>query len=771
MEFETAKERASELRKTLDVARAAYYADGTSELADAEYDTLLAELADLELQFPQLQSAASPTQVVGAAPQGFAKHTHAQRMFSLDNVFTTDELASWLAKTMHATGATSPAWLTELKIDGLAISLTYKNGELATAATRGDGSVGDDITANARHITAIPQKLSGENVPEFFEARGEIFFTAADFEAINQRQSLLQKTYAQNYTGSGKPGLPPVKFAEFANARNTAAGTLRQLDSNKKPEEIENMRWRLGRLSLYMHGIGAWQGELETQASAYDLLAKWGLPVSPYNRVCETAAQVLEFVEEYGAKRHSVEHEIDGVVVKLNEVGLQRRLGTTSRAPRWAIAYKYPPEEVHTKLLDIKVGVGRTGRVTPYAVMEPVRVAGSTVSSATLHNQDVVRAKGVLLGDTVILRKAGDVIPEILGAVISARTGTEKTWQMPEKCPECSTKLVQMKAGDVDLRCPNAATCPAQLAGRIEYIGSRRILDIEALGSVTARVLAGVIHSEAELFNLTAEQLLHKGAAKLNPETGEPELNPATGEIQITKPFQKIEFEYPPGTADLPAAEKRKQGIKKDYPITKPSKTLEKLLEQLEQAKTKPLWRLLAALGIRHVGPVAARDLAEYFGSFDAIFAATQEQLVAVEGIAAETAQSIIRWYETDWHREIIEKWRAAGVQLATPGHHGPGEIAATTDGVLAGLTIVATGTLDGFTREGAKEAIIAAGGKAAASVSKNTDFVAAGPGAGSKLAKAEALGVPVLDAEQFAILVTKGPDALAAELGTPKTQ
>lgn len=784
-EFLAAKERVAQLTQQLDSARTAYYTDGSSELADAQYDDLLAELAALERSWPELAGQDSPTRAVGApVASGFAPHQHLQRMYSLDNVFSEEELAGWLEKTAAAVGQ-PVTWLTELKIDGLAISLTYQNGELVTAATRGDGVVGEDITANAKLIPAIPQRLDGLDVPQTVEVRGEVFYETAAFAKIQARQRELQAAYEANWQpGRGAQQRPPVKYPEFANARNTAAGAIRQLSRGKNEQELLLMRERLGQLSLYLHGIGAWDGgELRSQAETYRLLAGWGLPVSPHNKLCEKSAEVLEFIASYAARRHSIEHEIDGVVVKVDALQQQRYLGATSRAPRWATAFKYPPEEVHTKLLDIRCGVGRTGRVTPYAVMEPVHVAGSTVRSATLHNQDVVRAKGVRLGDIVVLRKAGDVIPEILGAVESARTGAERIWEMPKNCPKCGTPLVQMKDGDVDLRCPNARGCPAQLAGRIEYLGSRKVLDIEALGEVAARALAEPyaadnpsqraeppLQSEAELFDLRLEDLVPLAAYKLDSDSGQPyePKDPETGMVRpeaelrelLTAPFQRLEKRYPPGAEELTPAERRRAKITKNHVVAVPSKTAEKLLEQLEKAKTSELWRLLAALSIRHVGPVVARDLAAWFGSFEALFNASAEELAAVPGIAAETAQAIINWYQQQENRDIITRWEAAGVRLYTPGHPGPGA-AVTAEGPLTGLTVVATGSLEGYSREEAKAAILAAGGKAAGSVSKNTDYVAAGPGAGSKLAKAEELGIPVLDAAQFKVLVTMGPAAL----------
>lgn len=719
-DFEAARAEAERLTADIERYRLAYHSEGVSLVSDSEYDVLFRRLEAIEREFPELVGQDSPTQEVGAAvvSAGFPEHEHAERLLSLDNVFSLGEFREWAEKTRAAAGR-KVSWLCELKIDGLAISLAYRNGRLETATTRGDGRVGENITENVQFIPAIPTVLSGAGIPEFFEARGEVFLRGSDFEALNERQHELQAAHEAEQRAKGVAEEKiTTRYPEFANARNTAAGSLRQRAEKKTEAELELMRDRLGRLALYVHGIGAWDHPgFANQSDAYSLLGEWGLPVSPHSRVFDKIDDVVAYIDDSGAHRHDFEHEIDGVVVKVDELALHAELGETSRAPRWAIAYKYPPEEVHTKLIDIRIGVGRTGRATPYAVMEPVKVAGSTVSQATLHNQEVVRAKGVLIGDTVVLRKAGDVIPEVLGAVIERRDGSEVEWQMPKNCPECGAELRAMKAGDIDLRCPNARACPAQVRGRVEHIGSRGALDIEVLGEVAAAELTRrgdglepLLETEAALFELTEAQL-------------------------IEHPY----FRKKDGTA---------------------SKDVDTLLAELEKAKTKPLWRLLVALNIRHVGPVAARALADWFGDLDKIRKSSAEELAQVEGVGAIIAESLIDWFEVDWHQEIVDRWAAAGVQWATPGHPGPGA-AVNEGGVLSGLTVVATGTLEGFTRDGAKEAIIAAGGKAASSVSKKTDYVAAGPGAGSKLAKAEELGIPVLDAAQFAVLVTAGPSAL----------
>lgn len=769
-DFATARAEADALTARIEGARLAYYGDGDSPLSDAEYDADFHRLEALERAFPELAGQDSPTQQVGAAivTAGFPEHEHAERMLSLDNVFSIEEFREWAAKAEAAAGR-RVQWLSELKIDGLAISLAYRGGVLETATTRGDGRVGEDITENVDLIPVIPRRLEGSGYPDFFEVRGEVFLRTTDFEALNERQHELQAAFETEWVARGRPAdAIPARYAEFANARNTAAGSLRQRRENKSETDLVLMRERLGRLSLYLHGIGAWaHPDVAAQSEIYGLLASWGLPVSPHSRVFGSVDEVADYIADRGEHRHDVEHEIDGIVVKIDELELHDELGATSRAPRWAIAYKYPPEEVHTKLLDIVVGVGRTGRATPYAVMEPVKVAGSTVRQATLHNQQVVRAKGVLIGDTVVLRKAGDVIPEILGAVEQLRDGTEVEWHMPELCPECGTPLRAMKEGDIDLRCPNAKSCPAQVRGRVEHIGSRGGLDIEALGEVTAAALTQPsfpadppLATEARLFDLTLDELVPIEVVVRDAETGEPKLDDATGEPVKRAPFQKVRITYPPGSETMTPAERRSAGVRKDHREVGPSEAATKLLAELDKAKTKPLWRLVVSLNIRHVGPVAARALADWFGSLEKIRAATRDELAEVDGVGGIIADSLLEWFEVDWHREIVDRWTAAGVQFATPGHPGPGA-AAQADGVLAGLTVVATGSLEGFTREGAQEAIINAGGKAASSVSKKTDFVAAGPGAGSKLAKAEELGLRVLNAAQFAILVTQGPAAL----------
>jgi DNA ligase (NAD+) len=691
-EFDKAQLEAAQLTEQILAAADAYYARDETLISDAEYDRLMERLREIETQYPVLQGQDSPTLSVGRGQTNstFAAVTHAERMMSLDNVFSEEQFRAWGEKVVRDSGR-AVHWLCELKIDGLAINLRYENGQLVSAATRGDGVVGEDVTANVLTIAGIPRALAGSGHPALVEIRGEIFIPTALFHELNQQ-------------------LEDNDEKVFSNPRNAASGSLRQKDATKTAARP---------LRMLVHGIGAWaDAPVPTQSANYELLASWGLPISTHYVVVDSLDNAWAFIEKMGRDRHSVEHEIDGIVVKVDELALHDELGSTSRAPRWAIAYKYPPEQVNTKLVDVRVSVGRTGRATPYAVVEPVRVAGSTVEFATLHNQDVVKAKGVLIGDTIVLRKAGDVIPEVLGPVLELRTGDERAFVMPTQCPECGATLAPASTDDVDLRCPNARSCPAQVRGRVEHIGSRGGLDIEKLGEVAAAALTNKaadgspppLETEARLFSLTLDDLLAVDY-----------------------------FRNSDGS---------------------PSKNALELLSNLEAAKTKPLARLLVSLNIRHVGPVAARALASHFGSLDAIRQASVDELAAVDGVGTVIAESILNWFDVDWHRDIVDQWAQAGVQWSTPGHSGPGA-SGEASGPCAGLVIVATGSLDGYTREGAEEAIIAAGGKPSSSVSKKTDFVAAGPGAGSKLQKAEELGIPVLDAAGFTRLLAGGPSAV----------
>ena len=697
MKREQAAARIAELVDQINQHRRSYYEQDRIVISDAEYDALMRELETLEAEHPELITGDSPTQSVGgSATTTFSPVQHLDRMWSLDNVFSKEELKAWIEKTGHG------PFLCELKIDGLAINLRYENGKLVSAATRGDGVVGEDVTANVKTIKGIPHQLLGKNHPAVVEIRGEIFFGVADFNALNA-------------------GLIAEGKAPFANPRNSASGSLRQKDAKVTASRP---------LQMLVHGVGAWaNAPQKNQSELYALLESWGLPTSKRFEVLNGFDEIAKYIDNFEKHRHDLEHEIDGVVIKVDALADQAELGFTSRAPRWAIAYKYAPEQVHAKLVDIRVSVGRTGRATPYAVVEPVKVAGSVVEFATLHNQDVVKAKGVLIGDTIVLRKAGDVIPEILGPVIELRTGSEKPFVMPKNCPDCSAPLAPASDGDVDLRCTNNKNCPAQLRERIAYLGSRGVLDIEALGYVAAVALTqpiepkiAPVQSEADLFHITLEQLLPIRANVVDADTGLPKLD-ENGNPKVVDFFKK------------------KDGT--------PAEVALKLIRNLEEAKTKPLWRLLVALSIRHVGPVAARSLCDHFGAFDAIFSASESELSEVDGVGATLAASITEWIKVDWHREIIDSWKRDGVQLTIPGHGGPGA-SVKTDGIFSGMTIVATGSLKNFTREGIEEAIVSNGGKAAGSVSKKTSFVVAGENAGSKLAKAEELGVEVIDEEEF---------------------
>ncbi|MFF8484668.1 NAD-dependent DNA ligase LigA [Streptomyces antibioticus] len=713
-----AREQHAQLAEQIEEHRFRYYVKDAPVVSDAEFDRLLRALEALEEEYAELRTPDSPTQkVAGAYATEFTAVQHRERMLSLDNAFDDLELAAWAERVHKDVGASPYHFLCELKVDGLAVNLTYENGRLTRAATRGDGRTGEDITPNVRTIAEIPDRLTGDGVPQLVEIRGEVYFPMDKFQELNARL----------VAAGDKP---------FANPRNAAAGSLRQKDPRVTATRP---------LHMVVHGIGALEGyESPGRLSeAYGLLKSWGLPTSPHNEVVDDLDGVRRFIAHYGENRHSVEHEIDGVVVKLDEIRLQGRLGSTARAPRWAIAYKYAPEEVNTKLVNIRVGVGRTGRVTPYAQVEPVHVAGSEVEFATLHNQDVVKAKGVLIGDTVVLRKAGDVIPEILGPVADLRDGSERAFVMPAECPECGTPLRPMKEGDVDLRCPNARTCPAQLRERLFYLAGRKALDIENFGYVAAAALTKPLEpedpplrDEGDLFDLTVERLLPIRAYVLDQDSGLPKRDPKTGEEKIATVFANQQGE--------------------------PRKNAVAMLANIAAAKDRPLARILTGLSIRHVGPVAAEALAREFRSIDRIEQATEEELAATEGVGAIIAASLKEWFAEEWHQEIIRKWRAAGVRME---EEGTGEDEGPRP--LEGLTVVVTGTLEHFTRDGAKDALQSRGAKVTGSVSKKTSFVVVGDNPGSKYDKAMQLKVPVLDEDGFTVLLEEGPEA-AAEAALP---
>ena len=662
-----ARHRIDELTKEIRDHQFRYYVLDDPSISDAQFDALLVELKKLEDANPELREPDSPTLGIGGGfSTGFEQRDHIEKMMSLDNVFDTDELTGWFDRVEKE--AKAPTYLCELKVDGLAINLKYENGELVSALTRGNGVTGEDVTLNVKTIKGLPHTLKGKKIPALIEVRGEVFFPLAAFAELNDSLEEAGKSL-------------------FANPRNAAAGSLRQKDPRVTASRP---------LSIVVHGIGARTGiDFDSQSKAYELLADLGLPTSNRFKVCGSRAEVQKYIDYYQEHRHDVEHDIDGVVIKVDSIAEQSALGFTSRAPKWAIAFKYPPEEVTTKLIDIKVSVGRTGRVTPFAFMEPVKVAGSTVTNATLHNAEEITRKGVLIGDVVVIRKAGDVIPEVLGPVIAQRTGKEKAFVMPTKCPECGSALRAITEGDVDIRCPNTQSCPAQLRERIYYIGSRAALDIDVLGYEAAVALldAKIITDESDLFDITKEKLM-------------------TSEF-----FTKKDGEA--------------------------GANVEKLLAALEGAKTRPLWRILVALSIRHVGPTAAQALATNFGSMKAISQASAEELASIDGVGETIAQSITDWFGVNWHRAIITKWEKAGVVMVA-------QTAPQLPQTLAGLTFVVTGGLESFTRDSIAETIVAHGGKAASSVSKKTDYVLVGSDPGSKLAKATELGVPVIDETRF---------------------
>ena len=662
-----ARHRIAELTQEIRDHQFKYYVLDAPTITDAKFDALLRELGALEAKHPELLEPDSPSLGVGGGfSTTFTQYDHIEKMMSLDNVFDEEELSAWFDRVEKE--SPSPQYLCELKVDGLAINLLYENGQLVRGLTRGNGVTGEDVTLNVKTIKGLPHSLAGKKVPAQIEVRGEVFFPVAAFNQLNEE-------------------LEEAGKALFANPRNSAAGSLRQKDPRVTASRP---------LSVVVHGVGANDGlEFKNQSDAYAALKKLGLPTSDRFKVCGTRAEVIEFIRYYNEHRHDVEHEIDGVVIKVDSIAEQRKLGFTSRAPKWAIAYKYPPEEVTTKLLDIKVSVGRTGRVTPFAFMEPVKVAGSTVTNATLHNQEEIERKGVLIGDTVIIRKAGDVIPEVLGPVLDKRTGKEKKFVMPTHCPECGSELKAISEGDVDIRCTNQRSCPAQLRERIFYIGSRAALDIDVLGLEAAIALLAdkIIEDEGDLFDLTEKTL-------------------------VKSPF----FTKKDGT---------------------PGKNVEKLLAALEEAKTRPLWRTIVALSIRHVGPTAAQALAARLGSMDAIAKASVAELADIDGVGGVIAESIVEWFNVDWHQAIVAKWAKAGVAMENIA----GEAKPQT---LAGLTFVVTGGLENFTRDSIAETITAHGGKPSSSVSKKTDYVLVGSDPGSKLAKAQELGVTIIDEARF---------------------
>lgn len=792
-----ARRRWEELAELVERARAAYYdaLDAESTTSDAAYDALYRELEDLEAAWPQLRVPHSPTRSVGGGrAQAFSPVTHAERMYSLQDVFSLEEVQEWAERVCADLGVADASlpMTAEVKIDGLAVALTYTDGVLTRAATRGDGTTGEDVTANVRTIASVPHRLSGDQVPSLIEVRGEVYFPVEAFARFNrERQEDNARREARNRAleeqGGGKRVRKEAMLQVFANPRNAAAGSLRQKDpaiTASRP------------LAFIAHGIGAYTPAPGEQLPAlqhewYELLAGWGLPVSPYNALVVGRAEREAYIERYAEHRHDLIHEIDGIVFKIDARDQQGRLGYTSRVPRWATAYKYPPEEVHTRLLDIDVQVGRTGRVTPFGIMEPVLVAGSTVARATLHNAEEVTRKGVRIGDLVVLRKAGDVIPEIVGPVVEARDGSERVFVMPAACPSCGTPLAPAKEGDVDLRCPNTRSCPAQVTERVAHVGSRGALDVEGLGDEAAAALTQPDAGREEaLAALAAGRYLETERGRIRLRTKdleslapaqrlglartyleehgigeqEPVLTGEAGLFELSEDDLAEVFVYQSvrrrgeATGDWRLARFfwTKQTYTPDGDVKKasvPGKNATAVLAQLEAAKAQPLWRVLVALSVRHVGPTAARALAARFGSLEALRQASLDELSQVDGVGSTIAAAWQEWLEVDWHREILDRWAAAGVRTQD-------EVTTTAPQTLAGLSVVVTGTLEHFTREGAKEAIVARGGKAAGSVSKRTSYVVVGANAGSKETKARELGVPVLDEEGFRALLEHGPAA-----------
>ena len=786
----SARERWGELVRDIEAARDAYYnaVDAESPLSDAAYDVLYRELEGLEAAHPALAGAGSPTGSVGGrAVTDFAPAPHHERMYSLQDVFSLVEVQEWAERMGAETGVADDelAMTAEVKIDGLAVALTYEDGILTRAATRGDGTTGEDVTGNVRTIASVPLILSGDAHPSLLEVRGEVYFPTQEFEAFNEER----RTRNVQRQADGAPLLQV-----FANPRNAAAGSLRQ----KNPAITASRP-----LAMIAHGVGAIipaPGEKlpSRQHEWYELLAGWGLPVSPYNTVVRGRSEREAYIERYATHRHDLIHEIDGIVFKLDDHSLQRRLGHTSRVPRWATAYKYPPEEVRTRLLDIAVQVGRTGRVTPFGMMEPVLVAGSTVARATLHNATEVARKGVRIGDMVIVRKAGDVIPEILGPVADLRDGTERVFVMPTHCPSCDTELAPAKDGDVDLRCPNTRSCPAQLTERIAHIGSRGALDVEGLGDEAAGALTRPDAGRREaLAALAAGQSLETERGRLSLSAGELDSLHASQRVEAVEEMLKkagIDGQTPvlSGEASLfdlteddlrevfvwrpisrrgvPTGDWRlsrffwtKQTYDADGRVKKataPGKNATAMLSQLREARNRPLWRILVALSVRHVGPTAARALATRFRSLDALCHAEITELAEVDGVGPTIAESWARWRDVDWHREILSRWEAAGVRTREETSDQPGTEVPRRS--LDGLTIVVTGSLEGFTRDSAKEAIVSRGGRASGSVSKKTSFVVVGDKAGSKEVKARELGLPILDEDGFVSLLEGGPQAVS---------
>ncbi|MGQ0804501.1 MAG: NAD-dependent DNA ligase LigA [Actinomycetota bacterium] len=661
--------RVAELREQVTYHRERYFVDDAPEISDAEFDELYRELEQLEAEFPELASPDSPTQHVGAAAAStFAAVDHVIPMLSLDNAFTLEDLLAW-GKRIERQISDPVALVCEPKMDGLAISLLYEKGQLVRAATRGNGFTGEDVTANVRTIKSVPKKLKGESVPDRLEARGEVFMPLAAFEELNQRQA-------------------DAGARLFANPRNAAAGSLRQKDASITASRALD-------IFCYQPGVKEGGPRLRTHWETLDWLRDLGFPVNPRIERFESLDEVYEFSESMLEHRHDLGYEVDGVVVKVDGLGQREELGATSKAPRWAIAYKFPPEEKTTKLLKIMVSIGRTGRATPFAQMEPVFVGGSTVQMASLHNEDEVARRDVREGDTVIVRKAGDVIPEVVGPVSAKRRKNARRWKFPKQCPACGQPLVRVE-GEAATNCVNV-DCPNQRWGRIVHFAAA--MEIDGLGEERVRqfIEAGLLSDAGDLYSLTVDKLV---------------------------PLERIG-----------------------------ERSAQLLVDNIEKSKSQTLVRLLVALGINNVGPAAAQDLARELGHLDKIASATQEELVAVDGVGPILAQSVQEFFARARNREVIEKLRKAGVNFEGPARATVSEEEQT----LAGLTVVLTGGLERFSRDEAQAEIEARGGKVTSSVSKKTNYVVAGENPGTKLAKAEQLGVTVLDEDAFVKLLETG--------------
>jgi DNA ligase (NAD+) len=661
--------RVGELRELVAYHRERYFRDDAPEISDAEFDELYRELEQLEGEFPELVTPDSPTQQVGAAAAStFAPVDHVIPMLSLDNAFTLEDLLAW-GKRIERQISDAVAFACEPKMDGLAISLLYERGQFVRAATRGNGFTGEDVTANVRTIKSVPKKLKGSAPPDRLEVRGEVFMPLAAFEELNRRQ--------------GEAG-----GRLFANPRNAAAGSLRQKDASITASRALD-------IFCYQPGVKEGGPRLRTHWETLDWLRDLGFPVNPRIERFESLDEVYEFSESMLEHRHDLGYEVDGVVVKADDLGQREELGATSKAPRWAIAYKFPPEEKTTKLLKIMVSIGRTGRATPFAQMEPVFVGGSTVQMASLHNEDEVARRDVREGDTVIVRKAGDVIPEVVGPVIAKRPTRTRRWKFPKQCPACGLPLVRVD-GEAATNCVNV-DCPNQRWGRIVHFAAA--MEVDGLGEERVRqfIDAGLLADAGDLYSLTVDKLV---------------------------PLERIG-----------------------------ERSARLLVDNIEKSKSQTLVRLLVALGINNVGPAAAQDLARELGHLDRIASASQEELVAVDGVGPVLAQSVQEFFARPRNLEVIEKLRQAGVNFEGPARATVPEEEQT----LTGLTVVLTGGLEGFTREEAQADIETRGGKVTSSVSKKTNYVVAGENPGTKLAKAEQLGVTVLDEDGFVKLLETG--------------